>query len=256
MGEVELGGRTIAFDDVGDGPKAPVLLVHGASEHRGVWSPLAGRLASEHRVVAPDMPGHGASAGPAPVRVDAWGDVLLDLHTALGLGPCIVIGHSLGGAAVQVLYRLRPDAVTALGLVSTSANFGVPDDVIDHWLEDPSAYRRDEAEMNAAHLDSMTRKQLDEMRESNGDETIAGDLRAIAAWDNPEWRSIDVPLLILTATRDSLFDTAQVWRAAYPSATYVEVADAGHMMLVDHGDETAASIAAWIARLPPPGRSE
>jgi alpha-beta hydrolase superfamily lysophospholipase len=57
---VEVGGRPLRVAIGGDGP--PVLLLHGFPQTSLAWREVAPRLAG-HRVVCPDLPGYGASAG-------------------------------------------------------------------------------------------------------------------------------------------------------------------------------------------------
>ncbi|MFF3349304.1 alpha/beta fold hydrolase [Streptomyces sp. NPDC002779] len=81
----------------GDGPRTAVL-VHGImSDSRG-WSRVAPAIAGHgYRVVAVDLPGHGAS-GPAPgYTPTTLAAALLD---ALPVAPDLAIGHSLGSAAL------------------------------------------------------------------------------------------------------------------------------------------------------------
>jgi pimeloyl-ACP methyl ester carboxylesterase len=247
-------GSGTVFDEIaadgGSMDRAPVVLVHGASENRSVWRPLVARIAGVRRALVIDLPGHGETRTPAPQRVAGLADAIQEMLDELGLGPCILVGHSLGGCAVQELYRRHPEAVRAMGLISTSSNFGMPPETIDHWLNDLPAFRRDESVMFAAHLDLSTTASLDAMRQGNGDETIVNDLHAIAAWNNPCWRDIAVPALVLTASLDALYEAAQEFRSGLPDVTYVEIQDAGHMMLIDHGDETAAAVAQWLDQLP------
>ncbi|RSS26038.1 alpha/beta fold hydrolase [Streptomyces sp. WAC05458] len=89
----------------GDGPRAAVL-VHGImSDSRG-WSRVAPTIAEHgYRVVAVDLPGHGAS-GPAPVYTPAA--LAADLLDTLPAAPDLAIGHSLGSAALLLAVpRLR-----------------------------------------------------------------------------------------------------------------------------------------------------
>ena len=71
---LELAGVPTAVLEGGDGP--PVVLLHGQGGWSGLWLPVAGGLARSHRVVAPDLPGLGASAvpdgPPDAARVLAW----------------------------------------------------------------------------------------------------------------------------------------------------------------------------------------
>ena len=52
--------RGAAYVDLGDGE--PVVLVHGVGLRLEAWAPQIASLAATHRVVAVDLPGHGASA--------------------------------------------------------------------------------------------------------------------------------------------------------------------------------------------------
>jgi haloacetate dehalogenase len=59
----------IAYATAGSGP--PLLLLHGYPQTRAMWHRLARPLAERFTVVAPDLPGYGASAGPEPEGADA-----------------------------------------------------------------------------------------------------------------------------------------------------------------------------------------
>lgn len=100
-----------------------VLLVHGWGGDRHEWAGVAGRLARRHRVLAPDLPGHGATpASPgrhAPRRVAA--DLAAWL-AAVGSGPTVAVGHSMGGQVVAALAVDHP-ALT-LATVTVATGFG------------------------------------------------------------------------------------------------------------------------------------
>ena len=79
----------------------------------------AGPLLAPHvRVAAYDRAGLGGSA-PAPglVTIDRQIDDLASVITGLAAGPCVLAGHSWGGALVQLLAFRRPDLVAGLVLV-------------------------------------------------------------------------------------------------------------------------------------------
>jgi pimeloyl-ACP methyl ester carboxylesterase len=71
---LELAAIPTAVLEGGAGP--PLVLLHGAGEFAGLWLRVVPGLAAGHRVVAPDLPGHGASAAPpGPLgaeRLLAW----------------------------------------------------------------------------------------------------------------------------------------------------------------------------------------
>jgi pimeloyl-ACP methyl ester carboxylesterase len=76
-------------------------------------------LARTHTVIAPDLPGHGTSAGGGDYSVGALASSLRDLLFALGKERATLVGHSLGGGvAMQFAYQF-PEMVERLVLVSS-----------------------------------------------------------------------------------------------------------------------------------------
>jgi len=72
------------------------LLVHGMSHGGWAWEPLARRLErADHRVVAPDLPGHGRRAAErGRASIAAYARVAADAAIQAGLSRAIVVGHS------------------------------------------------------------------------------------------------------------------------------------------------------------------
>lgn len=80
----------------GDGP--PVVLLHGLSGRATGWSGVAERLREEHRVVVPDLRGHGDSGQPdGPYTGEAFTADLIALLDHLRWPQADLVGHSLGG---------------------------------------------------------------------------------------------------------------------------------------------------------------
>ncbi len=94
---LRLAGVPTAVLEAGDGP--PVVLLHGAGEFAATWMRAIPRIAETHRVVAPDLPGHGASDVPDGAldadRVLAWLGELIERTCPT---PPTIAGHLLGGA--------------------------------------------------------------------------------------------------------------------------------------------------------------
>lgn len=99
----------------------PLLALHCSLAHGGAWEPLAQQLPLR-RVVAPDLPGHGAQ----PLW-DGKGDMVgLNLAMAEGLaeglvqsqgGPIDLMGHSFGGVVALMLGLKRPELLRSLTLI-------------------------------------------------------------------------------------------------------------------------------------------
>jgi pimeloyl-ACP methyl ester carboxylesterase len=111
-------GGTLAYTAAGSGE--PLLLVHGLGGTRQTWRHIIGPLAETHRVIAPDLPGHGDSAAPAgDYSLGAHAAALRDLLVALGHRSATVAGHSLGGGiGMQFAYQF-PERISRLILISS-----------------------------------------------------------------------------------------------------------------------------------------
>lgn len=90
------GLRThVALAGAEDAP--PVMLVHGWPQHWWAWRKVIGPLAQRHRVIVPDLRGHGWTEAPAGgyEKEQLAGD-LLALLDALGIERVTWVGHDWG----------------------------------------------------------------------------------------------------------------------------------------------------------------
>jgi pimeloyl-ACP methyl ester carboxylesterase len=95
--------------------------VHGLGGTIENWRALAPALAERHRVLVPDLPGHGRSSLLAEARnLDPFSDAALGIATAEEFRGAIWIGHSLGGVVALRAAVLRPDAVRGVVLVAAA----------------------------------------------------------------------------------------------------------------------------------------
>jgi pimeloyl-ACP methyl ester carboxylesterase len=111
-----------AGPDRGEDPEVVVLL-HGVAGSSSTWEPVIERLeraGGRRLLLAPDLLGHGESAGPSgDFSMGAFANGLRDLLAALGHRRVTVVGHSLGGGvAMQFAYQF-PELCSRLVLVSS-----------------------------------------------------------------------------------------------------------------------------------------
>jgi pimeloyl-ACP methyl ester carboxylesterase len=94
---LELAGISTPVLDGGSG--SPMVLLHGPGEHAPAWMEVIPKLVARYRVIAPDLPGHGASevaGGPLTAeRVLQWVDELIDRTCS---SPPALVGQVVGGA--------------------------------------------------------------------------------------------------------------------------------------------------------------
>ena len=117
--ELVVDGARLRYAVAGDG--LPVVLVHGLGGTIENWRGLAPALARRHRVLVPDLPGHGHSAPlPEAGHLDDFAEVVLAMAEAEGIGSAVWIGHSLGGTVALRAAVRRPDAVRGVVLAAAA----------------------------------------------------------------------------------------------------------------------------------------
>ncbi|MFC1403406.1 MULTISPECIES: alpha/beta fold hydrolase [Streptacidiphilus] len=114
------GVRLVCRDWGGDGP--PVLMLHGLAGHAGEWDRLAEGLGGQHRIVALDQRGHGASERrPREVTRAACTADVIAVIDQLDLEKVVLAGQSLGGHTAMLAAAAAPDRVRGLVLVESGA---------------------------------------------------------------------------------------------------------------------------------------
>ncbi len=133
MPEVEANGTRFYYQQSGEGPD--VVLVHAVTSNQAVWvfSGLVEALATDFRVTAYDLRGHGFSARPATGYTSAvMAEDFRQLYAALGLKPAYLVGHSFGGVVGMHAAAVAPECVAGVvlsdsffpGLKHVEPNFG------------------------------------------------------------------------------------------------------------------------------------
>jgi len=121
-GRLMLGGVSTAILQGGEG--RPLVLLHGPGEYAAKWLRVIPDLVTTHQVIAPDLPGHGASQPiDGTLKVDSVIAWLNDLIQQTCHTPPVLVGQILGGA-IAARYAIehgdqldRLILVDSLGLV-------------------------------------------------------------------------------------------------------------------------------------------
>jgi pimeloyl-ACP methyl ester carboxylesterase len=115
---LSLNNLSTAVLEGGEG--SPIVLLHGPAAYAAQWRRLIPNLGTTHRVIAPDLPGPGASEpidrAPDPELVLGWLDDLIECTCDM---PPVIVGHTFGGAMAARFAGKRSDRLTALVLVDT-----------------------------------------------------------------------------------------------------------------------------------------
>jgi len=260
-------GVRIAYRDTGNG--TPLVLLHGLMAHAGFFR-AQDDLARDHRVIAIDLRGHGASAhgGERPAVERMAADVTelteaLELSQAIGIGWSLgatILWHVLAGPAaarfagavvVDMTARVRNDAEWDLGLSSEACearSLAISDDFESFALTAGQAiFAQPVAAEHRALADWAS---LEFARNDAGAigavwaSLIRQDVRALL-------RRIQHPTLIVHGAQSELYgeDTADHLVAALPDARAVRFEKSGHAPHLEEPELFNATVRAFAARL-------
>jgi pimeloyl-ACP methyl ester carboxylesterase len=120
------GGKTF------DAGKPAIVFLHGAQHDHSVWA-LQTRYFAHHGfgVLAPDLPAHGRSDGPARASIAELADWTMSVLDAANVQKAIFIGHSMGSLIALDAAARYPGRASGLALIATAAPMTVSDALLD-----------------------------------------------------------------------------------------------------------------------------
>jgi pimeloyl-ACP methyl ester carboxylesterase len=266
MNDVTLdSGLRLATVDRGSG--RPLLLVHGFPLDHSMWNDQLEPLATEHRVIAPDLRGFGASqVAPSTATMEQFADDLAELLAALQVAePVVFCGLSMGGYVGWQFWRRHRARLAALVACDTRAVADSPEAAAGRRKLVDEVLRGGSAVAAAAMLPKLFAPQFLErfpervaglctIIERNTPEGIAAALRGMA--ERPDvtgWLGqIDVPTQVIVGEHDviSTADEMRSIAAAIPGARLTVIPDAGHMTPVEQPERFSAALAEFLRGLP------
>jgi pimeloyl-ACP methyl ester carboxylesterase len=117
-----------------------VVFVHGAMHDHSVWTLLARWFANHgYAALAPDLPGHGQSAGTPLESVEAIADWLLALLDAAGVREANLVGHSMGSLIALEAAARAPERAKRLVMIGTAYPMIVSPALLESARSDPFA---------------------------------------------------------------------------------------------------------------------
>ena len=240
---------------IGHGPRK-VIALHGWFGHARGWGPYTQHLNGEDFSVAfMDNRGYGqrrGSGGPytmAQIAQDA-----LALADQLGWPRFSLVGHSMGGMAVQQVLAEAPERVQALVGITPVPASGVPFDP-DGWTFFSSAAHSPAARRGILDLTTgnrLTSTWLDAMVESSLEQSDVDAFEAyLTAWAKTDFlarvQGKTTPVLVIAGEHDpALGETTcrATWMQHYPNAELQVMTNAGHYPM----DETPIALATAVEK--------
>ncbi len=234
----------------GNASGAPVLLLHGGGVAGWMWGPLRDRLSSTYRLVIPDFPGHGQSAGAPYVSHDA---TIAALVAHLRGSRVSVIGFSLGAQLAVQLASVAPELVERVLVVSAQARpmafSGVTLGLLG--LMSPLAKRRWFAKLQAREL-FIPHELLESYVETSASLSKATLLASVGQnmkFVIPEgWPRFPGAALVLVGQRELrvMKASAQALHDALPGSELEVVDGCGHGIPFQKPDWFAERVSRWL----------
>lgn len=226
-----------------------VVLVHAFGSSGRAWAPQIAGLGDRHRVLAPDLPGHGDAPGPFTLRRAV--DTVAAAIDGAG-GTAHVVGIS-GGAVVALLTGLEhPDRVSSLvlsaGLAHPPRWFAVQR-AVTRIAPEPLLARAFRRLLSGGRPEHAAAAAEDFRR--CGKRTFLAGLREIAGLDlRPRLDRIAVPALVACGSRDRFnIPLSEELAAGIPGAELRIVDGAEHLWNLQQPEAFNRTVAAFLDRI-------
>lgn len=243
-----------------DASRPAVLLLHGAAMDHSAWQWQSRYLAHHgYAVLAPDLPAHGQSPGPARTSVESLAGWAEDFLAALGRERAFVAGHSLGSLVALELAMRRPDLVASLVLAGTSVPMPVGEAFLAAAKDDSPAAHAMQSIWGHARRSPLTASPVPganllasgrRLVERAGPGVQHAGLAACHAYspDPARLASLAMPVTVIAGRFDQMTPprAGEAVARGIPGARLVKV-DAGHSMLAEAPREVLAAMLAAFA---------
>jgi abhydrolase domain-containing protein 6 len=262
---IDVGDTTLAVLEGGPADAPAVVLLHGYTADRVVWVRFAKHLLRDHRVVVPDLAGHGASGFTSGTGFSAPAQAarVAAVMDHLDIDRAHVAGNSMGGFVAATLALAHPERVASL-LLSDAVGVASPEPseaerqireggnpfFLDDVADFPAFYAMTMA--RPPYLPGFVRAAIaaDFVSRRVHYEEIFTDFFGVATLDD-RLGEITAPTLVMWGEQDRLVhpSTAQVWADGIAGARIVRYPDAGHMPMLEVPRRSSADYRAFLHRV-------
>lgn len=244
-----------------------IVLLHGWLMSPEIWDGVRSELPSSWDLVAPSQPGHGDEPPLTDQSMACWRNWLI--ASAGGDRDLLLVGHSMGGMLALSMLRHRPDLVTGVVIVASTATAWSTEQVAAWHAMVGAASPGWPPEMAhalggvlygprymAAHPQVILR--WHELWRDRGDLAAAARLRDVIATreDLTTTSAPSRPAVVLRGDEDPAITAAEAAAtAAWLGTSVVAVPASGHCLPVEAPDTVARAIASVAARADRDGRA-
>lgn len=246
----------IAFTERGAGP--PLMLVHGVMITGEMFEPVVDHFAARHRVIVPDLRGHGRSRGlPPPYTVPELARDVERLLDHLKLPSAAMLGYSQGGAVAQQFALDYPQRCDRLVLACTYAfNMASLRERIEGQLVPllirclgMPRFARLVISQGLTRVDEARRRQVTGLIADQDPTLMVAAWRAAMAFDSrPRLHEVACPTLVVAGAKDTAVPMhhARMLHEGIAGSRLVAIDDADHALIWARPDEFVRVVDAFL----------
>lgn len=278
--QIDVGEARLRVRHGGSGP--PLLLLHGYPQTHLMWGKIAGDLAREFTVVAPDLRGYGGSSKPPsasdhePYSKRAMARDVRALMGKLGFERFDVVGHDRGGRTAYRLALDAPEAVRRLSVLDIIPTADVwrladrrfalgywhwsflaqPHPFPEHFIAADPVHFAFRIAQGATYFDPAAYADYTQaLADPEVIRAMCEDYRAGASYDvtadeaDRGVRQIAAPTQVLWGEKGAVgrwYDVLEVWRPWCADLRGEAIKGAGHFLAEERPAETLAAILAFL----------
>lgn len=238
-----------------EGETFPLVLIHGAGGTHLSWPPKTRRIPG-YRIIAPDLPGHGKSAGRGHQHIQSYARGILDMLEELNINRTAFVGHSMGGLIALSLALDAPERVAAIGLISTGARLGVNPEILEN-ADSPTTFHKAVNTLASGFFtpqaDPAIARQVEAELLNNRPSVFHGDLLACDSFDAMERvHEIACPTFVCCGADDQLAPPrySQFLANIIPNASLTIIPGAAHMVMLEQPEAFNQALESFLARVP------
>ncbi|WP_225625801.1 alpha/beta fold hydrolase [Streptomyces werraensis] len=262
-----VNGIELHVTEAGSG--APLLMLHGVGVDASAQRREIEALARCHRVIAPDLRGHGRSTRPAAFSLRDHVDDMIGLLDELGLARTAVLGGSMGSYVAQALALAVPQRVSELILVLATSHgrTSSTDRVLAEHADELRGLSRERQQqwlsdrLFAPETPPSVRDQVHDWyvsRHSLGlalsPEQIEAANKAVLGFDfRADLATLEIPTLLISGRHDILNPPAEAERMArlLPSARLEVFEHSGHLPSLEEPERFDSTVLAFLTEHTP-----
>ena len=255
--ELNVRGETLCVLESGperNTGRPTLVFIHGAGGDAAVWNAQERDLGKRHSLLRLELPAHGGSSGKGEDEIFSYARwVEAVLRERVDPGPCILVGHSMGGAIALEIAAGQPTGLAGLVLMGTGARLGVSPLIFRLLREDPEGFIQtiDRAALGR-NASAEVRNAVEASIRRCPPPVVLGDFRACDRFDiRDRIGSIRIPVLIVCGEEDRLTPPAfsEYLHRELVDARMLVVPEAGHMVMLEAPQPVNRAMEAFIEEI-------